>query len=478
MIVSDASKDDRTRDNDLVTGPLGIRFYAGIPLKVSTGESLGTLCVIDTVPRTITPSMIDDLEALAAQATSQLELRLKIAQLEQSQEEARVANELKSRFLANMSHEIRTPMTAIIGYADILKQTLDDGFDQSGLPNSVVAIHRNAQHLLVIINDILDLSKIEAGELDVEIRPTTPKTIVEQALATIQPSAQRKNIEVKVDCESTLPRFIQTDPTRLRQIVLNFLSNAVKFTAEGSVAVTVACDLERELLSIAVADTGIGLSDEQIQALSEFKAFHQADQSTTRQYGGTGLGLCVSNMLAEKLGGFIDIESTLGQGSVFSITVPTGPLAHPTANDLHQSVAHPSHKVDLTGLRILLAEDCEDSQRLIRHFLEQVGASIEIASNGRVAVDRILNSPDQPVFDVILMDMQMPELDGYEATQVLRNRGTTTPIIALTAHAMPTDRQRCLDAGCDTYCAKPIEREALISVCAQVANARSRRNAA
>lgn len=386
---------------------------------------------------------------------------------------AEAANAAKSQFLANMSHEIRTPLTAILGFAENL---LDGGQDESERRSAVKTIVRNGEHLLEVINDILDLSKIEAGKLEVESLPISPAQIVADVLSVMRVRADAKQLPLKLRYLSPIPNFVQTDPTRLRQILINLIGNAIKFTLSGHVELQVELldpRTDRPHLRFIVADTGVGLSREQIDKL--FSPFTQVDGSTTRKYGGTGLGLSISRRLARMLGGDVSVESEPGQGSRFAVVIETGSLAGTTLIDNPQESlsrdestrSNEFDEVPLTG-RILLAEDSPDNQRLIGALLRRWGADVTLAHNGEMAVELAWGEfrRGQP-FDVILMDMQMPMLDGYSATRRLRSLGYQEPIIALTANAMSEDKERCLNAGCNDYATKPIQRAELRRVILQ-----------
>ncbi len=405
------------------------------------------------------------------------QLKTAMEQLTDAMQEAESANQAKSEFLANMSHEIRTPMTAILGYAENL---LDPEFSQSERLNAVHTIRRNGEHLLEIINDILDLSKIEAGKLQLERLPCSPIQVVANVQSLMKVRADSKSLPLTVEYVGPIPETIQSDPTRLRQILVNLIGNAIKFTETGGVRLVIRLvdadsdsgrDSRTPMIQFDVIDTGIGLTPEQMSGL--FQAFTQADTSTTREFGGTGLGLSISKRLAEILGGDITVESTPEKGSTFRVRIATGPLdgvkmpknpAGSTAARLEEAAAAKPDEANLK-CRILLAEDGLDNRRLVSFMLKRVGAQVTAVENGKLAADAALAARDQgSAFDVILMDMQMPVMDGYEATGLLRRKGYKGSIIALTAHAMAGDREKCLNAGCDGYATKPIDRAKLIDM--------------
>ena len=388
--------------------------------------------------------------------------------------QAEAANLAKSEFLANMSHEIRTPITAIMGYADLLENDEELKADPVQATNAVRYIRSNGTHLLTIINDILDISKIQAGKMSVEIIETDLPEIIKETLMQVKSRATEKNLPLLTEFQTDIPQTIQTDPVRLKQIIINLLSNAIKFTDNGAVTVRAACDPKKQTLTIAVKDTGIGMTPDQLENISAFTAFNQADASTTRKFGGTGLGLKISNTLSNLLGGHLEIRSVYGEGSTFIVTISTGDLentvfvspgqAEADRNSNAASKSKQTNEMDpktaLEGVQILLAEDGPDNQRLITHILKKAGAEVTLAENGRIALQTV---QDNPNFDIILMDMLMPELDGYGATRMIRRKGIEIPIIALTANAMSGDREKCLAAGCDGYATKPIDRKALIA---------------
>ncbi|TWU06887.1 Sensory/regulatory protein RpfC [Symmachiella macrocystis] len=393
-------------------------------------------------------------------------------ELRESREDALTATRAKSEFLANMSHEIRTPMTAILGFTDIL---LDNVVDKDNV-DAVHTIKANGNYLLELINDILDLSKIEAGKCQIEHLDCSPQRIVGEVASLMRVRAAAKNLPLEVRFEGGIPETIQSDPTRLRQVLINICGNAIKFTEHGSVTI-VACLVDNPgdepKMRFDVIDTGIGIARHKIDTL--FSPFTQADNSTTRQFGGTGLGLTISKRLTKLLGGDISVQSTAGRGSTFSITVATGPLeksrmihgAGESESQTRKVSEAGQPQASLANTRILLAEDGLDNQRLIAFVLKKAGAEVVLADNGQIAFDLATEASraNRP-FNVVLMDMQMPVLDGYSATRRLRDVGYTHPIIALTAHAMTGDREKCLDAGCDEYTTKPIDRKRLVAMLA------------
>jgi signal transduction histidine kinase/DNA-binding NarL/FixJ family response regulator len=421
--------------------------------------------------------------------------RVALLDLQAARDAADAANRAKSQFLANMSHEIRTPISAILGYADLLlepRATVSDRHDH------LLALRRSGEHLLTLVNDVLDLSKIEAGKMTAERIDTPLCGVLGGVVSIIRGRAAEKGLTLDVEFAGPVPATLRTDPTRLRQILMNLLSNAVKFTEAGGVRV-VARLLDQPSASsrgpkesapthdgaprdarlcFDVIDTGIGLTDAQRRDL--FQPFTQADASTTRRFGGTGLGLAISKRLAQLLGGDIAVASRAGAGSTFTLTIPIGPIdpAAPMLHSPHEivvaaTVAESDATVAAAALaapldrrlagRVLLAEDGPDNQRIIRHFLAHAGLEVQIVEDGKAAVDAAIAAwrAGRP-FDVVLMDMQMPVLDGYGATSTLRGKGYPLPVIALTAHAMEGDRDKCLAAGCDDFATKPINRADLL----------------
>ncbi len=445
------------------------------------------------------------------------ELELQAQQLESARHEAEHANETKTQFLANMSHEIRTPMTSILGYVDLLLDELDTQVDtEERMIGPLQVIKRNGNHLLEIINDILDISKIEAGRLTAECIDCDVMELIDDVSVLMRHRAEQRGLVLDVRYLTPVPKKIQTDPTRLRQILLNLIGNAVKFTAQGEVRIEVRFvprSAGKSQIEFAIIDSGIGMNAEQVSKL--FQPFRQADGSTTRKYGGTGLGLTISGRLAQLLGGEIRVASEPEKGSTFTLTIKAGdvegiPLVLPkrpaviptdeisnavkdaspasvakdqpstavtrnlevSASPAGESRSATEKKEGFLNCRILLAEDGPDNQRLISFILKKAGAEVFIVENGQMALDFALaaehgvlkraSDPTGP-FDLILMDMLMPVMDGCQATQKLREAGFQRPIIALTANAMKEDRDRCLEAGCNDFCTKPVDRPKLFA---------------
>ncbi len=375
--------------------------------------------------------------------------------LEQARAEAEAANEAKSRFLANMSHEIRTPLTSIIGFAEMLH---DESLPDAERREAVATIFSTGRHLLEIINDILDLSKLNSNRLQLEVVLTSLFEVLARVTSVIEMHARQKGLAFSIDYRFPLPLEIETDPTRLAQILLNLCSNAVKFTERGSVRIEVCCDPQQARLTFSVVDTGVGLSAEQVSRL--FKPFTQADASTTRKFGGTGLGLHISKQLAERLGGAISVDSREGEGSRFTVNIDSGPIDPAAMVDaVPARVSHASQPESATLTtalrgRVLLAEDDPNIRRLIALYLRDTGLDIVEVDNGREAVEQALAGD----FDLVLTDLQMPEMGGLEAVEWLRMTGFARPVIALSASALEGERERCIAAGCNDFLTKPLDR--------------------
>jgi PAS domain S-box-containing protein len=382
--------------------------------------------------------------------------------LKQAKTNAEAANVAKSEFLANMSHEIRTPINAIIGFTELLADELLSGKQKE----KINIIRDSGQHLLSLINNILDFSKIEAGKLDTEIIDCSLSQLLNSIESMMKPKAEEKEIEFKVIENNSLPNQIRTDPTRLRQCLVNLTGNAIKFTEQGHVYIKVSLETidNKSNIRFDIEDTGIGIPKDSQKAI--FEPFTQADGSTTRKFGGTGLGLTITKQLAELLGGKLTLTSQRGRGSVFSIVIPAGlDITKQLSLDRYNVAGYledeknKTNKMKFSG-KVLVAEDVKTNQILIRALLEKMGIEVTIAEDGNHAIQEALTQE----FDLIFMDIQMPHMDGYEATKALRAQGMVTPIIALTANAMEGDDKKCIEAGSDGYLTKPIDRHKLTEI--------------
>jgi PAS domain S-box-containing protein len=476
-------------------GKLGKRVHVRGSISAvcdETGACTGLVKVTqdDTAAYSAAQELAERTEALASMNAK---LEAQARELDRARLDAEAASRSKSAFLANMSHEIRTPMTAILGYTDLIADSGDRALAPVERLEFIDTIKRNGEHLLTIINDILDVSKIEAGGMSVERIPVDPTNVVLEVEDLMRVRAKAKGITLEIEQETPLPSTILTDPVRLMQILTNLVGNAIKFTELGGVTIRVGLDLSPVLgsapttspglppeprLLFAIQDTGIGMTPDTLDRL--FQPFAQADASTTRRFGGTGLGLRIAKSLAQHLGGDVAVESQPGRGTTFTATIATGPidpraLLRPSA---FQSTAHqrrsdtaaaraPADRAVLAGLRVLFAEDGLDNQRLIALHLRKAGAEVSVVATGVQALralDDVAETHAAP-FDLLLTDMQMPEMDGYTLARTLRGRGYRGPIVALTAHAMSGDAEKCLEAGCDDYATKPIERAKLLATC-------------
>lgn len=423
------------------------------------------------------------------------ELQSTYARLEKAKEDAEAANQAKTEFLARMSHEIRTPITAINGFTElILKGVVKDPQEQLA---KLGTIHDCGTHLLRLVNDVLDLSKIEADEISVELLPCDTAKLVAQVVDTLHPKAVEKRIDLSFGMKGIVPKWVSTDPTRLRQVITNLIDNGIKFTESGGVKVDVEFkgpetpEQGNAELVVTVADSGIGISDQKIDDI--FNPFTQADTSTTRKFGGTGLGLFISRKFAEALGGSLSVESEPERGSVFTLTIkasevaaelpsltetaPTATTEGPTALSSAQTADAASDDlapapvvgdwtaIALDGIRVCVTDDAETNREFLRLTLDQCNADIVMCENGQQAVEHLLADPNT---DIVLMDMSMPVLDGYSATRVLRERGFEKPIVALTAHCLQEDKKKCLDAGCNAYLSKPVNNSVLIPLVSQL----------
>ncbi len=388
-------------------------------------------------------------------------------QLEKEKARAESSNQAKSQFLANMSHEIRTPMNGIIGFTDLLIRQ-GDATSPAEREDYLHCIQTSGKHLLSLINDILDLSKIETGKIELELLDVAPHALLEEVVSLMRVRATENGLQLDCQWIGPLPKTIHTDPTRLRQILVNLVGNAIKFTKQGSVRMVAQVEQHDggNRLRVDVRDTGMGIPPDKLETI--FTPFSQADNSVTRKFGGTGLGLSISRRLARSLGGDLTVESAVGAGSTFTMTVDIGSLADtemlpsPPGEGVVARTHHEETNAtspQLPPSRILLVEDGKINRKLIIALLAQAGlTSVDTAVNGEIGVRQATTHQ----YDLILLDMQMPVMDGYTAAAMLRSLDIQTPIIALTAHAMKGDKAKCLAAGCDDYVAKPIDPDELL----------------
>jgi signal transduction histidine kinase/CheY-like chemotaxis protein len=451
----------------------GVGPFADSPIQIDL-QHLAIFLVVITTTALLVSAVASERESEKRNLEQTTrELRQSEISLTHAKQIAETANALKSSFLANMSHEIRTPLGAVLGFSDLL---LQPDLSPALKLSYADAIRRNGMLLSNIINDILDLSKVEAGKLAIERREIDLAEIMSDFQSILSLEASEKGILLEVVAEEALPNRIATDSLRVRQILLNIVGNAIKFTEQGSVTVTLR--LIRTLAGTAklvfeVQDTGRGISP--TQAAKLFSPFSQADASTTRKFGGTGLGLTLSKRLAQLLGGDVKLlESRVGKGSTFSISIDPGPVGPVSVHNFELKRKHteltpiPEAPVQFTDMKVLLVDDSYDNQILITRLLERTKAKIETARNGREGVEKARSKS----FDLILMDLQMPEMDGYEATKTLRTGGYTGPIVALTAHAMKDERSKCLENGFDEHLSKPINYKILLSTLERYAEKR------
>ena len=394
----------------------------------------------------------DDITQLEAQ---EVELR-------EAKVEAEDASRAKSEFLANMSHEIRTPMNAIMGFTDVLRRgyNRDDGASRQYLNT----IHSSGKHLLELINDILDLSKVEAGNLEVESIRFAPHQATREVIRVLNVRAREKGIGLEFQAEGPVPESILSDPTRFRQILTNLIGNAIKFTDDGAVRLIMRSIQApgRSQLEIDVCDSGIGIAQDKLEAV--FNPFEQADSSVVRRFGGTGLGLPISRRFARAMNGDVTVRSDPGQGSVFTVRLDTGPLEgvqmlNLDDVDLENDVSeeHVDRRWQFAPARVLVVDDGAENRSLLEVLLLEAGLEMDQAENGEQALAMIARKR----YDMVLMDMQMPVMDGYTATRKIREQGLDIPVIALTAHAMAGFEAECLEAGCSAYVTKPIDIDAL-----------------
>jgi PAS domain S-box-containing protein len=376
--------------------------------------------------------------------------------LRQMMEEAEEANVAKSAFLSNMSHEIRTPMTAILGFTEVLKRGIN--LSPEDTKRHLGTISRSGQHLLELINDVLDLSKVESGAMDVERIPTTIGPLAYEVVKVLKVKADEKSIYLDLNITTPMPAHVLSDPSRLRQIMTNLVGNAIKFTEDGGVKLNISHDADEQLVLIAVTDSGIGMNDDQQATI--FDAFTQADSSITRRFGGTGLGLSISRKLAEALGGAVEVESSPGHGSTFLIKVPTGEISDVPVLSSEEIVASFDLLDEGTDLywefpkaEVLVVDDAPENRELLEVLLTDLGLSVTVAEDGKEGLESAMRNE----YSVILMDIQMPVMNGYDAVAAMRENGITYPIVALTANAMKGYEEKILASGFSHYQTKPLD---------------------
>ncbi len=445
-------------------GRLDVEFSDGdgaaLPVALH-GRALAASGVDDRVSVLVARDMRGVYRLMAAEAEAAEAQRRRAEDLAIAKQAAEAGSKAKSAFLASMSHEIRTPLTAIVGIADILAQSrLQPAVRADWLRD----LKESSTHLLSLVNNVLDLSKIEAGEITTDICPSSVTEVMDSVASTLKAGARKRRLNFSVSVDGNVPAAIMTDPLRLRQILINLVGNAIKYTLEGGVSIHIGVEpcapSEHGELAITVKDTGIGIAPDRLADI--FDPFSQIESKTSASRG-TGLGLCISQRLAALIGGEISVRSEVGSGSTFTyrqqVVLPAseGLAASPTSHAA-EGAASP-----LDDVHVLVVEDTPATQRIIRHFLERAGARVGVASNGLQGVeDALKNEEAGTPYEMILMDIQMPVMDGYAATARLRRSGINVPIIALTAYAMKEDEERCLRAGCSGYVSKPVSEDVLL----------------
>lgn len=429
---------------------------------------------------TIEPSRVNGgLDGFISVQTNVTEQVNATAALSEARKQAEAANRSKGEFLANMSHEIRTPLTAILGYADVLLMRHAQSERPADDLHALQTIARAGEHLMSVLDDVLDLSKIDADRLQLESVPVCLPQLLMDVESMMRPRALAKHITLTTALRSPVPETIRVDPTRLRQILVNLVGNAIKFTDSGGVAVEVAVEISdaSRVLRISVEDTGAGIDPAGAEIL--FDPFMQADSTVTRRFGGTGLGLPISRRLAQRMGGTLGlVRSAPGMGSRFELVIPVEPVTSTpwiqSLSAIRDAPRRPVARTKVTG-RILLAEDGDDNQQVIAELLRGAGAHVTIVGDGKAALTAIQQADlTHTPFDLLLTDIQMPGMDGHQLVRALRRAGHSIPIVALTACALVEERVRCLDAGCDGFASKPIRHEELLAVCQRWIGTRAR----
>lgn len=442
FVVPDAFQDERFHDNPLVTHDPHVRFYAGAPLKTPGGQNIGTLCVIDHTPRTLTDRQYQALRALSRQVVTQLELRKSYRNIAQ-------ALEAKSRFLANMSHEIRTPLNAIMSFTDLLTDRVADLESQHLLG----LVHHSGEALLSVVNDVLEFSRIEAGRLQIHSAPFNLYEMARRSLDMIATGMPRSGVSFVLDYDLDAGRQFYGDEGRVRQILINLLANAQRY-ARREVRLRIdpgPPGIGKRVIRFSVIDDGEGIREED-QALL-FRSFSQIDPANAKKITGSGLGLAICRGLVTAMGGKIGVRSAPGQGTSFAFEIPMSAAGLSVDPEVRKEEAR-IHQSTLGKLKILVAEDNPINQRVAEGIFRRLGCKISLASNGHLAVEAVERHP----FDVVFMDLHMPVLDGLAATQLIRERvGQDLPIFAMTASVLDEDQRKCKDAGMNGFLLKPIE---------------------
>ncbi len=446
--VTDSLEDDRFKDSPLVLGGPKIRFYVGAPLVDDDGNVLGSFCAKDTKPRDITDTQREHLKLLSKTAMQLIKLR-------REKIEAEKLSLVKDEFLSNMSHEIRTPLNAIIGFNDLLKKTSLTK-EQSDYLNTIQV---SSQNLKVIINDILDVAKLESGNISLEKKAISLSDLIQHVVLLQSPSAKQKGIKLLSSFDHEIPSYVIGDETRLTQILINLVGNAIKFTSEGFVELRILASKhfnDQVTVMFSVKDTGIGIPEEKLETI--FERFSQAETSTTRLYGGTGLGLSIVNMLVNLHDGKITVESEREKGSEFKFEI-TFTVTEKEENNVLIPQKNNANPEAFKDVKVLLVEDNIHNQLLAKNYFKRWGTEIVIAENGKEGV----NALEKDTYDVVLMDLQMPIMDGFMATEHIRKKlKLDIPIIGCSAHSLVGEKEKCLAVGMNDYIAKPYTEEDLI----------------
>ncbi len=446
--VTDSLEDERFKDSPLVLGGPKIRFYVGAPLVDDDGNVLGSFCAKDTKPRDITDTQREHLKLLSKTAMQLIKLR-------REKIEAEKLSLVKDEFLSNMSHEIRTPLNAIIGFNDLLKKTSLTK-EQSDYLNTIQV---SSQNLKVIINDILDVAKLESGNISLEKKAISLSDLIQHVILLQSPSAKEKGIKLLSSFDHEIPSHVIGDETRLTQILINLVGNAIKFTSEGFVELRILASKhinDQVTVMFSVKDTGIGIPKEKLETI--FERFSQAETSTTRLYGGTGLGLSIVNMLVNLHEGKITVESEREKGSEFKFEI-TFTVTEKEENNILIPQKNNANPEAFKNVKVLLVEDNIHNQLLAKNYFKRWGTEVVIAENGKEGVSAL----EKDTYDVILMDLQMPIMDGFMATEHIRKKlKLDIPIIGCSAHSLVGEKEKCLAVGMNDYIAKPYTEEDLI----------------